>query len=72
MQRYAIGEATSEFVTEAARCCEDYTDRFFGRKPPVLPSSDMLAFEDKWREEQLRGPMTKGSAPFADKISRQI
>jgi hypothetical protein len=72
MQRYAIGEATREFVTEAALCCEDYTDRFFGRKAPILPSAEMLAFEDKWREEQLRGPMTNGSVPFSEKITRQI
>jgi len=72
MRQYAVGEADGALLSAAAQQSRDFTERFFGRKPPALPTLDMLAFEDKWRDIQLCGPVTKGSAPFSKNVNRQI
>lgn len=72
MRAYAIGEADASLVEQHAALVESYTDRFFGRKPPVLPTPAILAFEDKWREVHMNGPITKGSLVYSEKVSRQI
>ena len=72
MRAYAMGEAPAALVTMQAALAEDFRDRFFGRLAPVLPTKDMLAFEDKWRARHLEGPDTKGSSLFTGVITRQI
>lgn len=73
MRAYAMGETTAETIELQVRQSEDFRARFFGKKPPVLPTDKMLAFEDKWREVHLtRGPLTKGSSISSTKITRQI
>jgi hypothetical protein len=48
-------------------------DRFFGRKEALVPTAEMLAFEEKWRRVHIEeGPTTKGSAIDSDKITRQL
>ena len=72
MRQYAMGEADGALVEALAKQSADFSDRFFGRKAPVLPAKAVLDFEDKWRQVQRNGPMTKGSKAFADKVNRQI
>ena len=72
MRAYAMGEAPAALVTMQAALAEEYRARFFGRKAPVLPTKDMLAFEDKWRARHMEGPDTKGSSLFTGVVTRQI
>ena len=62
MRAYAMEEIDGETVSAYSAIADNFTERFFGRKPPVLPSQKMLDFEEKWREVQLRGPKTRGSS----------
>ena len=73
MRAYAIGEADARLVELEAEMTNNFADRFFGKKPPVLPDAKILEFENKWREIHIeRGPITKGSAIDSDTVSRQI
>ena len=73
MRQYAMNEAPAALVELCAAQSADFRDRFFGKKPPVLPDGAMLAFEEKWRARQIEeGPITKGSAVDGDVITRQI
>ncbi len=73
MRAYAIEEASAETVELQVRQSENFRARFFGKLPPVLPSPDMLAFEDTWRAVHIkRGPVTKGTSVSTEKITRQI
>lgn len=74
MRAYAMNEAPAALVEGMAQVSRDYTARFMGRKAPVLPDADMLAFEDKWRKVHLeRGPITKGGQVYnTDVVTRQI
>lgn len=72
MRAYAMGECGKEIIELHANLVEKHRQRFFGQKPPVLPSAQMLEFEDKWRNVHLeRGPVTKGSS-IEPPITRQI
>jgi len=72
MRAYCIGEAGAALVEAHAEQVENFRARFFGRMAPVLPSAEMLAFEDKWRERHLQSPITKGSHLHSDVVLRQI
>ena len=72
MRAFAIGEADASLIEQHAALVQSYTDRFFGKKPPILPTPAMLAFEDKWREVQMNGPISKGSLVYDCGVSRQI
>lgn len=72
MRAFAIGEADSTLVELQAKLADDFRRRFFGQMPPALPTPAMLAFEAKWREIHLGGPVTKGSLVYSEKVSRQI
>ena len=72
MRAYVMGEAPAALVTMQASLAEEYRARFFGRCAPVLPTKDMLAFEDKWRARHMEGPDTKGSSLFTGVVTRQI
>ena len=72
MRAYAIGEADAALVELQAEQVENFRARFFGRMAPVLPSAEMLAFEEKWRERHLQSPITKGSHLHSDVVLRQI
>jgi len=72
MRAYAMGEADASLISLQAELAESYRDRFFGRRAPVLPSKEMLAFENKWRERHLQGPKTKGSTILTDDVTVQI
>ena len=72
MRAYAIGEADAALVEAHAAQVENFRARFFGRMAPVLPTAEMLAFENKWRERHLQSPITKGSHLHSDVVSRQI
>ncbi len=66
MQQYSIGAADKSFVEALGVQAENYRKRFFGKMPPVLPTKEMLEFEEKWRDVQRNGPLTKASTVFYD------
>jgi len=73
MRAYAIGEADAKLIELEAEMTSSFADRFFGKKPPVLPDAKLIEFENKWRDIHIeRGPITKGSAIDSDTVSRQI
>ena len=72
MRAYAMGEAEAALIELQAKLADNFRKRFFGQMPPALPTPAMIAFEEKWREVQLNGPISKGSIVYTDKVSRQI
>jgi len=73
MRAYSMGETCAQLVELEAEMTESFAKRFFGRMAPVLPTAEMIAFEDKWRAVHIeKGPVTKGSAVYSSVISRQI
>jgi len=72
MRQYLMGEAEGALVEAQARQSEDFWKRYFGRKAPVLPTREILEYEERWREVQRNGPVTAGGKAFGEKISRQI
>ena len=72
MRDFAVGEASAELIELLACRVENFRQRFFGRLEPIIPSKEMLDFEDKWRSVHLeKGPITKGSS-IEPPITRQI
>ena len=72
MRAYAMGEAEKELIELQAKQAANFRRRFLGKEPPVLPSAEILAFEEKWRAVQLAGPKTKGSGVNAPPVTMQI
>lgn len=73
MRTYAMGDAKQELIELQVEQTEKFEDRFFGRIAPALPSDEIIAFEDKWREVHVaEGPITKGSRIYSDTVTRQI
>lgn len=72
MRSYAMGLADAKLIELQAEQADDFRNRFFGRIEAPLPDADMLAFEAKWRETQLAGPISKGSVIDTTTVSRQI
>ena len=72
MRAYAMGEAPASLVELSAAQTRRFSERYFGRSAPSLPSKELRAFEEKWRERQLAGPITKGSAVDSATVTRQI
>ena len=73
MRAYAMEKATASLIKAMSEMNANEADRFFGRKPPVLPSKKMQKFEDKWRKVHVEdGPITRGSAIDSATVSRQI
>lgn len=63
MRAYYMEDANVSLIEEQAVLLEKFSDRFFGKKPPILPNEAMIKFENKWREVQLaQGPLTRGSS----------
>lgn len=71
MRAYAMEDADAVLVEKAAEQVERYRSRFFGKQPPLFPSQKMLDFEQRWREVQLNGPVTKGSS-IEPPVTRQL
>lgn len=73
MRDYAMGEGNATLIEAQQDRTEAFIARFFGRKAPLLPSEEILAFEDGAREAHLAYPLlTKGSFTTAPTITRQI
>ena len=72
MRQFTVGEADAALVEALAKQSADFTARFFGKLPPVLPTKAMLDFEEKWRKVHLNGPLTKGSHVFDVATNFQI
>ena len=74
MRRYITGEGGAEVFGMLKDNVKDYYERFFGKKPPVLPDNKLLDFENRWRKVQLESPPTKGSnlKVYSDSNRRQI
>ncbi len=61
MRAYCIGEVDAALIEAQAAQVEAYRARFFGQREPVLPSDELLRFEDEKRARHLQGPNTRGS-----------
>ena len=72
MRAYAMGEADAPLIEVQAENTAFFVDRFLGRKPAVLPSEEMLAFEDRARALHLQSPHTRGSSILYPTVNRQI
>jgi len=71
MRLYALNDTPRELVELCTNEAEKFKDRFFGKKPAHTPDSDMLEFEERWRDVQLNGPRNKGSNIYGS-ANRQI
>jgi len=72
MRAYAMQDADAALIELQVRQTEKFRGRFFGRLPAPLPSPAVLSFENKWRVEQLNGPLTKGGTVDTPPFTRQI
>ncbi len=72
MRYYLMGISPASLIEATVEQTEYFKDVFFGRKEPILPNSEIMEFEDKWRKVQLAGPTGKGSLAMTEKITRQI
>ena len=72
MRNYAMGLVNKEIIELQVEQTESFKDRFFGKSAPVLPSAEIIEFENRWRERHLQSPVTCGSLIYSDKVSRQI
>ncbi len=72
MRRYAMGDADAALIELQVEQTEKFKNKFFGKAEVGVPSPDVIDFENRWRERHLRGPITKGSRIYDDKISRQM
>ena len=61
MRAYAIGDAPKELVELQAELAERFRERFFGKREALCPDADAVEFENRWRDVQMDGPLTKGS-----------
>lgn len=71
MRAYAMEDCFGVLVEMQRVLVNNHANRFFGRTEPLLPSKEIIAFENKWREIQLNGPVTKGSS-IDPPVTRQI
>ena len=63
MRAYAMGEAPASLVEGMAALAQDYRDRFFGRKAPLLPDAEARATVARQRARHVsEGPPTCGSS----------
>ena len=72
MRRYLTGECPKELIEQIAAQGEDYTLRFLGKKPPVLPSTEALAAEERLRDVQRNGPQHRTGDFTSDAVNYQI
>ena len=71
MRAYAMEDCSAALVEMYAELIERHYSRFFGRTEAYTPSKTIRDFEQKWREVQLNGPVTKGSS-IDPPVTRQI
>ncbi len=72
MRNYLMGITSSEVIELQVAQTEEFKSRYFGRLAPVLPSAEILDFEEKWRARHLKSPKTKGSRLDSNTVTRQI
>ena len=61
MRAYLMGEVDAAMLEAQVAYSGDFRDRFFGRKPPVLPTTSIRDFEARALAVHATGPVTKGS-----------
>lgn len=61
MRAYLMGEVDAAMLEAQVAYSSDWRDRFLGKKPPVLPSREILDFEAWALVVHTTGPLTKGS-----------
>lgn len=72
MRQHALGLNRKAVIDGLAEMSEDHYLRFFGRIAPLVPSEEVIAFEEKWRAVQMDGPTSKGSKIYGTGITRQL
>ena len=66
MRSYAMGDAPKELVELSAKLSEDFTLKFFGKMPPLLPDTRIKDFKARRDAVQDSGPKRKGSLVYPD------
>lgn len=61
MRAYAMNQTGASLVEQHAELAQNFQNRFFGKIPVLLPTDNILAFEEKWRAVHQNGPKTRGS-----------
>ena len=72
MRNYAMGKVPAALVELHADMVRKFRLSFFGKKAPMLPSMEIIDFENKARERHLQSPTTKGSLIDPTVLNRQI
>ena len=72
MGAFAMGKVDKLMIECQVEYTESFKDVYFGKTAPTLPSEEIIEFENRWRERQCQGPITKGSLIYSDKVTRQI
>lgn len=70
MRAYAIGRTPKETVEYQVAQTELFKSEFFGKTAPILPTQEIIDFENKARERHYQGPITKGSLIYSDTVTR--
>ena len=73
MRAYAIGAVPPALVELTVQMNADDADRFFGRKPPLLPTREMIDSAARHRAYHIEnGPITRGSGIDSAVVTRQL
>ena len=72
MRAFAIGETDAALIEAQVAQSERFYASFFGKEAPMLPTRQILDFEERWRDTQRNGPLTKGGSIQAPPVTRQI
>jgi len=73
MRSYLMGYASESLIESLVEFNAQFTDRFFGRLAPILPSCEILEYEEKWRQVQIeKGPITCGGNVDSDTVTRKV
>lgn len=62
MRNYLAGLEDGELLSQMAGRVDRFYRKFAGIDEPMLPSEEMLAFEEKWRAVQRTTPESKGGS----------
>jgi len=72
MSAFVMGSVPASLIELQREQSDLLRGRFFGDAAPVIPSAELLAYEDEARRIHLEGPLTKGSHLDMPTVTRQI
>lgn len=68
MREFLIGAQSPELLSAFADRVPSFWRRFSGIDKPIVPNTQILERQKQWRNVDLQGPTTKGSAIRYDKV----